>query len=241
MDFFVYYCLWTAETSNVFVIESHIQCFHVCVAEEGVAVSHLPDSAADVWRGSRRSSPPHSSSFPQTSGDGLTPSAGTSQSAKPPLQTLQSARSKIIPATGAETACGNGRKRPIRSHRCQTAAWHQDWDATDGTRTYTDHGDSEATETHRREAQNWVWEPGCQREQTRPEEGRADHTHQGFEKVQALRCKSDSYFEMSRVWRWKCGCADQMLLLLQFYIKLDHVALVKHHMHLLNDRISRSI
>lgn len=195
-----------------------------------MAVSHLPDPAADVRRGSWRSSPPRSSPFSQTPGDGLAPSPGASQSAKPPLQTLQSARSKTSPVTGAETADGNGRKWHIRSRRCcQTADRHQDRDATDGTRSHIDRGDSEATETHRREAENWAWDPDCQREQTHPEEGRADYTHQGSEEVQALWRKSHSFL-------WTRCC-----FLSIFPIKLDHVTLVKRYMHLLKDSISRSI
>lgn len=61
--------------------------------------------------------------------------------------------------------------------------------------------------------------------------------------------KKSRHYDVSQIPFLKCSLyggecvagADQVLLLLQFSIKLDHVALVKHHMHLLNDRISRSI
>lgn len=57
--------------------------------------------------------------------------------------------------------------------------------------------------------------------------------------------KKSRHYDVSQIPFVKCSMyggkcvagTDQGLILLQFSIKLDHVALVKHYMHLLNDRI----
>lgn len=124
--------------------------FYLCVSEKGVVMSQLPDPAAHVRRWSRGSSTSCSSSISQAPTNGLAPSPGASQSAKPSPQTRQSAGSQASPVPDTETACRNWRQQPICTHCCQTA--NRDHGTSYGT--CTNHRDPEAVEIHRGEAQD---------------------------------------------------------------------------------------
>lgn len=241
MVIIVWYCLWTVETSNIFMIKCHISVFmSVLQKKEWLC---LTCQTQRLMSGGGLEDPPLPAPHPSPKHQAM----GSPRHQGPASQ--HSPLNKPSSQQGQKPAQSQVQKPPTAtdgSGPFAPPAAKQEADTKTRTLT-TAPGPMPTTETLRQP------KPTEEKLRTEPENQTAKESKptqkKGEQIIPIKDLKKSRHYDVSQIpflkstmYRGECKVhADQVLLFLQFSIKLDYIALVKHHMHLLNYRISISI